>query len=673
MLADLKSNHPAQQFLTILDPEARIFTFQTFDDNERRKLSRQTHNKDPYAKIINAEWEECAGTFHRLNQAKAGIYITVNQTDLQGRRKGNITRVRAVFCEYDRNDGAIDVSVDAIASRFPLTPTMIVESSPGKYHFYWCVSDEWPVSTINIDGNGNDLDFSNVMACMVEKYGSDKACTDQSRVLRVPGYYHNKRKPHLVKLIYSSGPKHIKKEIVNHFQPGMKVPSTFDKRVPPAENAPRLDTRWHDKALAIELDYLAAAEEGKRNSFLNMASFRIAQIWEMSDLSLGHCEERLSTLATAKGLSGVEIKSTIASGFKAGKEKAALSPFWVDKTTNGAPDTRSIFNVASFLDWADIKIRWNEFSHKIEIAGLEGFAELNDAAELKIWSGAHAIGFRVTRPFLFDCLNALALHVSHHPVIEYFDNLTWDKTARLDMVLTDYAGAEDNEYTRCVAAKTMIAMVRRIRKPGTKFDQMPVAEGPQGIGKSSFLRLLTPNADWFTDDMAMTLQSKEINEKTEGIMLAEVPELQKMRAADLEHIKAMISRQVDKARPAYGRRALSVPRQFIMWGTVNTEEKNALGIQCAYLKDPTGNRRFWPLRFNGKVKLAELKANIDQIWAEAVERERNGESIEMPEALWKYAEKEQNARMEADPWIELLSNELGEREGKILIQDIGCY
>jgi hypothetical protein len=95
----------------------------------------------------------------QLNDDKAGVYVTVNETDLKGRTKKSIKRIRAVFNEYDGKDGAEDLNLDAISARFPLKPTIVVESSPGKYHFYWCVSDDWLVSTTNVDGNGNDLDF----------------------------------------------------------------------------------------------------------------------------------------------------------------------------------------------------------------------------------------------------------------------------------------------------------------------------------------------------------------------------------------------------------------------------------------------------------------------------------------------------------------------------------
>jgi predicted P-loop ATPase len=236
---------------------------------------------------------------------------------------------------------------------------------------------------------------------------------------------------------------------------------------------------------------------------------------------------------------------------------------WLDWGKKG-PDNRSVFNVGLFLDFVGISVRFNEFTDRIEIQGLEGYTELTDNAESRIWDMMQKVNLRVTKDFLFSSLNAIAGYNSYHPVRDYFDGLTWDKVPRLDTWLSDYCGIADTPYTRCVGAKTMLATVRRIRRPGTKFDQMAVLEGIQGTGKSTLLRVLAVKDEWFTDAMALTLDNKQIVEQSQGKMLIEVPELQKMRNAELEQVKATLSRQVDRARGAYKRRSEDVPRQFIL-------------------------------------------------------------------------------------------------------------
>ena len=214
-------------------------------------------------------------------------------------------------------------------------------------------------------------------------------------------------------------------------------------------------------------------------------------------------------------------------------------------------------------------------------------------------------------------------------------------------------------------AKTLIAAVRRIKRPGTKFDQLPILEGKQGTGQIDLPSNVWPSREsWFTDCVSLTHDSKVMIEQTEGKFIVEVPELKGMRKGEIEQVKATLSRTHDRARKAYGHYTEEVPRQFILIGTTNTEKEG----ECWYLKDPTGNRRFWPIR-TGEIDLEKLKQDRDQLWAEAVEREAMGESIELPKELWKDAEREQQARMEKDPWVEELSNELGTLEGKLLTTD----
>ena len=213
-------------------------------------------------------------------------------------------------------------------------------------------------------------------------------------------------------------------------------------------------------------------------------------------------------------------------------------------------------------------------------------------------------------------------------------------------------------------AKTLIAAVRRIKRPGTKFDQLLILEGKQGTGKSSAVKCLATRESWFTDCVSLTHDSKVMIEQTEGKLLVEVPELKGMRKGEIEQVKATLSRTHDRARKAYGHYTEDVPRQFILIGTANIEKAG----DCWYLKDPTGNRRFWPVK-TGEIDLERLKQDRDQLWAEAVEREALGESIELPKELWKDAEREQQARMEKDPWVEELSNALGDLEGRLLTTD----
>ena len=246
-----------------------------------------------------------------------------------------------------------------------------------------------------------------------------------------------------------------------------------------------------------------------------------------------------------------------------------------------------------------------------------------------------------------------------HPVCDYLDSLTWDGEPRLDRWLVTYCGADDNDYTHAVGAITLIAAVRRVRHPGVKFDEMLVLEGKQGSERSSLIAALPPDPTWFSDDLPLNADGKRVIEQTAGKWIIEAAELSGMRKADVEHLKAMLSRQSDTARLAYGHNPTDRPRQFIPIGTTNND---------TYLKDVTGNRRFWPVAAP-KVNVSEFKRDRDQIWAEASHREANGASIDL-EGIVGNSLDEQQRRTVDDPWQELISDVLKDTKGKLFSADL---
>lgn len=320
------------------------------------------------------------------------------------------------------------------------------------------------------------------------------------------------------------------------------------------------------------------------------------------------------------------------------------------ETKRGGVDPRAWENVEALFSWLELEVRRNQFTGQDEVDG----RTLTDDVLINIYDEAHRAGLRVNRDFLLDRLKATALENRYHPVRRYFKSLEWDGKPRLDKWLINYLGAEDNPYVRAVGAIVLIAAVRRIRKPGTKFDTMLILEGIQGSGKSTALKTLAINEDWFTDCVSLKHDSKVLIEQTGGKFIVEVPELSGMRHTEIEQIKANLSRTRDRARKAYDRLTAEVERQFIVIGTTNVDDSGC----AAYLKDHTGNRRFWPVLTN-EVDLRGLKRDRDQLWAEAAERERDGESIILPQSLWLTAERQQDKRMPTDPYEEVLVSNLG--------------
>ena len=232
---------------------------------------------------------------------------------------------------------------------------------------------------------------------------------------------------------------------------------------------------------------------------------------------------------------------------------------------------------------------------------------------------------------------------SYHPIREFFETLPdWDGVERADTLLIDYLGAEDTPYVRAVTRKELCAAYCRVYHPGIKFDSMIVLNGDQGIGKSTLIAKL--GGEWYSDSLNLSdMNDKTAAEKLQGYWIMEIGELAGMRKADLDKVKAFISRQDDKYRASFGRRVTPHPRQCVFFGTTNS--------QNGYLRDITGNRRYWNVKVpgNGKYKPWDMDADtVKQVWAEVMVYAKAGEKLYLPPELEAYAKEEQRAAMERD-------------------------
>ena len=251
---------------------------------------------------------------------------------------------------------------------------------------------------------------------------------------------------------------------------------------------------------------------------------------------------------------------------------------------------------------------------------------------------------------IFDAVNVVAQEGSFHPVREYLDSCAWDGVPRVETLLIDYLGAEDSPYTRAVTRKALVAAVARIYRPGCKFDYMLTLRGRQGLGKSALIARL--GGKWFSDTFT-TMQGKDAYEQVMGVWIMEVGELAGMRKAEAETIKLYISKQVDRFRPAYGRRLQEFPRQCIFVATTN---------ETQFLRDATGNRRFWVVDTPGTPTHSiwdELTPEtVRQIWGEAVELYKAGEELFLPRELEEAAREIQDLYEEENPRAGLVANYL---------------
>jgi hypothetical protein len=260
---------------------------------------------------------------------------------------------------------------------------------------------------------------------------------------------------------------------------------------------------------------------------------------------------------------------------------------------------------------------------------------------------------------LYEALLTVAYSSKFNPVLEYLDSLTWDGTARVENLFGQYFNCGGDEYTRAVSKCFMVGAVRRMRRPGCKFDTMPVLKSPQGWNKSTAIKVLF-GADWFSDADLGNLSNKDASMKLRGIWAQEFAEIDSLSHAGVGTLKAFMSRAVDRQRDPYNRIVEDVPRRCVFVGTVN---------EGGYLKDTTGARRFWPMDLQARIDIEALAADRDQLWAEAAAMEAAGESDVLPQELWPVAAERQAAQTTADPWCDTITALLMQRANAFAAYD----
>ena len=221
-----------------------------------------------------------------------------------------------------------------------------------------------------------------------------------------------------------------------------------------------------------------------------------------------------------------------------------------------------------------------------------------------------------------SAFHILADERSSDALRDAFDALpAWDGTPRAATLPCEFLGAAPTRYTRAVWHAFMCGCVARAYEPGCKFDLIPVLVGGQGIGKSTFARMLPLAPEWFTDCLPDLSDGKESALAIEGKQIAELAELTGLRGKDVNAVKSFTTRLTDEYRPPYGRGSVSRPRRCAFLGTAN---------KGAFLNDPTGNRRFLPIECGaidaeGDLFAPDARGHFSQAWAEALAKYRDRE------------------------------------------------
>ena len=644
----------AIEFLIQIQREGRYHISVIYPEGDRKFFAR-TFEKDA---------KEDMRQFIAEMISRANLYFHVNPLNLLVRdrkaKKEDVAGAAYLYVDIDDPD-----AFDRIAA-FAIPPTAVVFSGGGFNVF-------WRLELLLLDLERAER----INRWLVEQLGGDRAATDVSRILRLPGTINlpDKRKRARGRV---KAPAFVVSELTDWSREysaddfgeiagtksSRKLQTTTSEKhsFKLAELPEGLSERLREVALlGDDTEYprgSAQARYPSRSEVVYAIACALAR--------LGLSSERIAgILINPKyGVSAsVRDKSNpLAYALKQAENAlATVSDDWPDGLGRGNKVPAKTFqNTQMGLKRLGINCWRDEFRHRNFVGGqqFQQFSgTLNDSAALQLRDMINKeFGFDPGRDMTRDAIEQLCNENIVDPVREYLDSLIWDGVERIHSWLVEHMSAEDNAYVREVGTILLVAAVRRVREPGVKFDTITVLEGPQGSGKSTAIRILASD-EFYSDQDLLALDNKAQIEALEGVWLFEIGELAGMRYTDVNKVKAFASRSVDRGRPAYARYTEDRPRRGVLIGTTNDDE---------YLKDDTGNRRFWPIR-TGWIDLEGLQRDRDQLWAEAAKREAEGASITLDRSLWAQAGIEQQKRLESDGWEMILEDLKGFAKGGVEI------
>lgn len=303
------------------------------------------------------------------------------------------------------------------------------------------------------------------------------------------------------------------------------------------------------------------------------------------------------------------------------------------------------------------KIKYNTLSYSPYIFGSlpweheDNYREWNNADDSNLKCYIEAKYGLKNMEKMMEAFNVVVNRNKFNPVIEYLEQIQWDGEHRIENLLSDYLGVEKNEYSITCMKLFMLGAINRAYHAGCKFDYMPVLVGEQGVGKSTFFKLLAGNDNWYNDNFN-TVEGDKAAEKLRGMWIVELAELlATKRAKEVESIKAFLTSTIDIYRPPYGRRTEQRPRTCVFAGTTNTFH---------FLTDRTGNRRYLPLIVNkSRVKKSlfeqQAREDFEQAWGEAMYLfKTENPKLVLPPHLQEYVKNMQGNFVEEDVRVGLI-------------------
>jgi virulence-associated protein E/DNA primase RepB-like protein len=675
------SAHPECQ------PERAVEFLQDFAPNEPWLLTAITPDGPVETKEFRGddrvpqvkEWIE--------NNSHRNLHYHVNPVDkprmkggkTQKATKTDISEVRHFHLDIDPRDGEDRESererISAIS--FDPEPTFLIDSGNG-HQALWRLSD--PIELDSTEEAADDAAQYNL--AIANQYGGDLPTRDVSRLLRLPFTVNwpSKKKRRM-------GRKPVATKLLSYTGKNYPV-SVFEKTATRRSSTPTiiLDAGELDKIEKVDAKSLPVSDSikdlivhghnpGAPNQYPSRSEALFKACCEMVRSKCSD-ETICSIITNAKyGISESVLDKGSGSRKYAVRQikraREAQNTSWNKFNKETKTPIPNYHNTRSAILKLGITCSYDTFHNRLCVGGhqlQEYQGELSDKTCAMIRQIIlNEFDFDPGKEHTRDASHQLCIENYSSSICEYYDGLSWDGIQRVEGWFHRYLGTMDTAINRIIGTMMLTATVRRARQPGCKYDTIVVLEGTQGTGKSTALEILAGEEN-FSDQAILALDARSQMEAIEGVSIYEISELEGMTPSKTIKIKAFASRRVDRGRPAYGRFSEKRPRQGIFVGTTN---------ETKYLHDPTGNRRFLPVKTND-IDLVSLRADRDQLWAEAVHLEATGASITLPPEMWSEATEIQAERIEDDPWLEKLTeitgteynNRLQISSAKILYEDL---